>query len=77
MAYFSKTEENRQLDIYKALQEKVSAESQQMFTANKCKPGQYKGRWFELLEDWMGDNISNIHIYDCLRVGHVLELGLD
>ena len=72
MAYFSKLNGNKQLELYKALQEKVSSEANAMYNANGKKAGCYKDAWFELLDDWMQDKVSNLHIMDCLKAGYVL-----
>lgn len=77
MAFYSKLNEDRALEIYKELQEKIGGEAQSMFCANNKKAGQYKGVWFELLDLWMKDKIPTFHVTDCLRLNTVFFYDLN
>ncbi len=82
MAFFSRLSEEKQNELYGKLQANISSESQSMYNAalSKAKTkkqkaecaGQYKGSWFYLLEDWMNDKVTNLHVRDCLRANVVL-----
>lgn len=33
--------------------------------------GHYPSDWSELFDLWLRDRVSNLHVYECLRIGHV------
>lgn len=76
MAFYSKLNDQRALEIYNELNSKISEEAQAMYCANKKRAGCYKGVWFELQSLWLDDKVPNFHVTDCLRVGQVLDYDL-
>ena len=77
MAFHSKLNPDRALEIYKLLDLQISAEAHSMYIANKLRAGQYKGNWYELQVLWLTDKIPTFHVTDCLRLGYVLDYSLD
>lgn len=82
MAYYSALCEDKQSQLYSALQQQVSKEAQSMYETalsraktkrqKQACAGQYIGAWYRLLDGWMKDNITNLHVRDCLSYGHVI-----
>ena len=86
MAFFSTLPAEKQNSLYEQIEAKVSAESEAMYqtalrkaTSAKQRAncaGQYKGRWFDLLEAWMADKVSNLFVRDCLSQGFVSDFSV-
>lgn len=77
MAFHSKLNPDRALEIYKELDKQIASEANAMYIANNLRAGQYKGLWYELQVLWLTDKIPTFHVTDCLRVGRVLDFSLD
>lgn len=73
MAYASTLPDNLFSKYYDELEKRVSSESQSMFAANGRKPGQYKGDWSYLFDDWLSDKATNVYVQDCLLAGRVID----
>ncbi|MDF9399068.1 hypothetical protein [Vibrio sp. 1180_3] len=83
MAYYANLPEQKQLDIYQLIQHQVSSEAEELYQSalskartelqQKACAGQYKGRWFALLDGWMKGEISNLDVCECLQLGFVSE----
>lgn len=81
MAYASKLPERKFNLIYEALytRSEAAAKAQYESKLEKAKnhrqrqacAGIYPSDWSRLLDLWCRDRASNLHVIDCLKIGHV------
>lgn len=82
MAFYENLSSEKQDEIYKSLTEKIEAQHTQAYEANlsraktesakKACAGKYEGSWWRLREDWVNGQVSNLHVYDCLKTNQVI-----
>lgn len=87
MAYASKLNEAKFNALYDALNEmqRRSAESQYHAKLKKAKTakqrrecaGHYPSEWSELFNLWLRDKVTNLYVYDCLKIGYVIGAYTD
>lgn len=80
MAYYANLPEQKQLDIYQLIQAQISSEAEALYQSalskarterqRKACAGQYKGRWFALLDK---GEIPNLDVCECLQLGFVSD----
>lgn len=81
MAYASKLPEKRFNAIYDELYKRTEAAAIASYEAKLAKAktskqreacaGHYPSDWSKLFGLWCRDKVSNLHVLDCLRIGHV------
>lgn len=81
MAYSSHLPEPKFNAIYDELYKRAEAAAKasyeaELAKAKTCKQrescaGHYPSDWSKLLDLWCRDKVSNLHVLDCLRIGHV------
>ena len=81
MAYASLLPDKRFNEIYDLLYLRVSAAANAAYNAKLAKAktrkqreacaGHYPSDWSVLFGLWCRDKVTNLHVLDCLRLGHV------
>lgn len=77
MAYHNNLSIEKQNNIHNQLLEKVRTEHDSAYQSNLLKAksklakkrcaGRYEGAWWRLMNDWLNNKVSNIHVFDCLE----------
>ncbi|HDZ37604.1 MAG TPA: hypothetical protein ENH62_04855 [Marinobacter sp.] len=60
----------RSADAAKAAYEMKIAKAKTRKQREACA-GHYPSDWSQLFDLWSRDRVSNLHVYECLHVGHV------
>lgn len=82
MAYSNTLTNFKFVAIQSELMERASREHDVEYNARVAKAksprqkrlcaGQYVGAWQRLLNGWLAEDITNLHVYDCIRNGVVI-----
>lgn len=82
MAYSNALPEATFNALYDTLTKKASNEHDAAYRSNLAKAksrlqklkcaGKYVGSWQRLLNNWLSQKVSNIHVYECLKLGCVI-----
>jgi hypothetical protein len=83
MAYAKSLPEEKFDKIYDELYKRTEAATRAQYEAKLAKAktrrqreacaGVYTSDWSELFNGWCHNKVSNLHVYDCLRCGYVLD----
>lgn len=81
MAYASKLPQEKFNQIYDALYQRTKNAADAQYQAKLAKArtarqreacaGVYTSDWSELFNAWVHDKVSNLHVKECLYLGHV------
>ena len=89
MAYYNMLDNNKQLEIEGKIFEQITAEHDAAYYANLSKAKskrqkdkcarKYVGPRFRLRNDLTANKVTNLHVYDCLRIERVIgdTLGVE